>query len=198
MGHGLRATQRRQDGTTYMANRVGRDDREARESLTANPPQFMPAELVPELWDNLSDHQIDMLLSYPPFPGGMFPNVGFLHCNLRVHVPVDVNTFEMFNFILIEKDASPEFKANVRKQMLLGFGTSGTIEQDDSESWPSMQKSARGGRGSREVMRYQAFVGHNPPEGWQGGGYVYDGFTKDDCAWNFWLRYRDYFTGAPL
>jgi hypothetical protein len=61
-----------------------------------------------------------------------------------------------------------------------------------------MQKSAAGFQGAKSTMRYQAFVGHNPPEGWEGGEEVYEGFSKDDSAWNFWLRYRDYLSGAPL
>jgi phenylpropionate dioxygenase-like ring-hydroxylating dioxygenase large terminal subunit len=200
MGHGLRATTRRLAGGTFVATKSGRDADHANalESLTAHPPQFMEPGLVPELFDNLSDGQIQMLLSYPPFPGGMFPNVGFLHCNLRVHVPNGVGGFEMLNWVLVEKDSSPEFKETVRKEMLLGFGTSGTIEQDDSESWPSIQKSATGFQGSQQSMKYQAFVGHNPPDDWEGGGLVYDGFSKDDCAWNFWMRYRDYMSGGPL
>ena len=47
-------------------------------------------------------------------------------------------------------------------------------------------------------MKYQAFmIGHNPPDDWEGGAYVYKGFSKDDSAWNFWQRYRDYMSGQP-
>jgi hypothetical protein len=72
------------------------------------------------------------------------------------------------------------------------------VEQDDAESWPAIQKSAHGYQGSLQKMRYQAFVGHNPPDGWEGGEEVYDGFSKDDSAWNWWQCYRDYMTGRPL
>ena len=47
-------------------------------------------------------------------------------------------------------------------------------------------------------MRYQALVGHNPPDDWEGGAYVYTGLSKDNSAWNWWLRCRDHFTGQPL
>jgi hypothetical protein len=127
----------------------------------------------------------------------MFPNVGHLFTNLRVHVPVGIHTFEMFNWVLVEKDASPEFKATVRKNMILQFGTSGTIEQDDSESWPSIDKSASGHQGATQSMRYQAFVGDHPLEDWKGGAYAYTGFSKDDSAWDWWMRYRQYMSGDP-
>lgn len=199
LGHGLRALSR--NGVRSRGARMGEalpPDLTPLEALTADPPQGLPVELVPELFENLDDGQIHALLTYPPNPGGMFPNVGFLHTNLRVHIPTGVDTFEMLNWVLVEKDASPEHKETVRKEMLLGFGTSGTVEQDDAESWPAIQKSASGYQGARQKMRYQAFVGHNPPDGWEGGEEVYDGFSKDDSAWNWWLRYRDYMTGAPL
>jgi phenylpropionate dioxygenase-like ring-hydroxylating dioxygenase large terminal subunit len=201
LGHGLRATPRRAAGRTGLR---GPDDRVFNgglsdlESLTENPPQGLPRELVPEIFDILTPGQIKALVKNPPGPGGMFPNVGFLHANLRVHIPTGVDSFEMLNFVLVEKDASPEHKAEVRRQMLLGFGTSGTVEQDDAESWPAMQKAATGFQGKQQKMRYQAFVGDKAPEGWEGPEEVYDGFSKDDSAWNFWQRYRDYMSGGSL
>jgi hypothetical protein len=201
LGHGLRTISRQvgvRPGLTQAENAAYEATLSAMESLQQNPPEGLPAEMVPEIFQKLTPGQIHAMLTSPPNPGGMFPNVGFLHQNLRVHIPTGVDTFEMLNFVLVEKDAPAEFKAAVGKAMLLGFGTSGTVEQDDAESWPSIQKSAMGYQGSKEKMRYQAFVGHNPPEGWEGPEEVYDGFSKDDSAWNFWLRYRDYMSGAPL
>ncbi|MCU1361911.1 MAG: aromatic ring-hydroxylating dioxygenase subunit alpha, partial [Ilumatobacteraceae bacterium] len=200
LGHGLRAIARAVPLRVGGPMALGDDSTEmtALESLTSNPPYNLPPELVPQLFENLTEGQIAALLTYPPHPGGMFPNAGFLHSNLRVHVPTGVDTFEMINWVLVEKDAPAAFKDSVRKEMLLGFGTSGTVEQDDAESWPAMQRASTGHMGAQQTMRYQAFVGHNPPEGWQGGELVYEGFSKDDCHWNFWLRYRDYLSGGPL
>ena len=61
-----------------------------------------------------------------------------------------------------------------------------------------MQKSATGFQGSQQKMRYQSFVGDSRPDWWEGGEGVHAGFSKDDSAWNFWLRYRDYMSGASL
>jgi phenylpropionate dioxygenase-like ring-hydroxylating dioxygenase large terminal subunit len=201
LGHGLRAISRRlpiRSNLTQTDVAASQVSLTPLESFTANPPMYLTPELVPEMLDKLSEGQIHAMLTYPPNPGGMFPNVGFLHSNLRVHIPRGVDTFEMLNFVLVEKDAPAEFKEQVRKEMLLGFGTSGTVEQDDAESWPSIQKSATGFQGSQQKMRYQAFVGDKAPNGWEGPEEVYDGFTKDDSAWNFWLRYRDYLSGTSL
>jgi phenylpropionate dioxygenase-like ring-hydroxylating dioxygenase large terminal subunit len=201
LGHGLRSIARQvpvRTGMTVPESQHIEEGLSPFASFTENPPPYLPAEMVPQLFENLTEGQIRAMLTYPPNPGGMFPNVGFLHSNLRVHIPRGVDTFEMLNFVLVEKDAPAEFKAQVRKEMLLGFGTSGTVEQDDAESWPAMQKSATGYQGSQQTMHYQAFVGDKAPEGWDGPEEVYDGFSKDDSAWNWWLRYRDYMSGGSL
>jgi nitrite reductase/ring-hydroxylating ferredoxin subunit len=201
LGHGLRAIGRGNAVSSRLLEGEGRDYTVRESSLAAlleNPPTGVPRELVPQIFDNLTPGQIHALLTNPPNPGGMFPNVGFLHTNLRVHIPSGADSFEMLNWVLVEKDAPAAYKEEVKRQMLLGFGTSGTVEQDDAESWPAITRSAKGYQGSQEKMRYQAFVGHKAPEGWEGGAEVYDGFSKDDSAWNWWLRYRDYMSGASL
>jgi nitrite reductase/ring-hydroxylating ferredoxin subunit len=201
LGHGLRAIARAVPLSASGEMKLGSsgDERQsALESLLELPPYGLPPELVPQLFDCLSAEQIAAVMTYPPHPGGMFPNVGFLHSNLRVHVPTGVDSFEMINWVLIEKDAPAAFKEALRKEMLLGFGTSGTVEQDDAETWPAMQRASTGFMGAQQSMRYQAFVGHNPPEGWGGEGLVYEGFSKDDCHWNWWGRYQDYMGGGPL
>ena len=49
--------------------------------------------------------------------------------------------------------------------------------------------------GSRGTLKYQAITGeHTKPADWPGPGHVYDGFTKDDTQWNWWLYYRELMT----
>ncbi|MCU1360037.1 MAG: aromatic ring-hydroxylating dioxygenase subunit alpha [Ilumatobacteraceae bacterium] len=197
-GHSARCTERRFGLQANPAHAAALDpNMPDLESLMIAPPEAFPAELVHELPTHLSPEQIHQLATFPPGAGGMFPNVGHLFTNLRVHVPVGVNEFAMLNWVLVEKDASPEFKATVRKNMVLQFGTSGTVEQDDSESWPSIQTSSKGYQGTKQSMKYQAFVGDNPLDDWKGGAYAYTGFSKDDSAWDWWMRYRQYMSGDP-
>ena len=68
-----------------------------------------------------------------------------------------------------------------------------SVEDLDGLHRPS--ESARGVMGKQETLKYQALLGENKPEGWVGGGYVYDGFTKDDTQWQWWLAYRDMMSG---
>jgi nitrite reductase/ring-hydroxylating ferredoxin subunit len=202
LGHGVRTVARttgvRTSLSTYDDARMIDLSAGLLASLAADPPDGTPVELVHELTTHLNPDQIRQLATFQPSPGGMFPNIGYVRTNIHTHNPLGAGAFEMMHWVLVERDAPAEYKAMLRKNVLLQFGTSGVIEQDDCESWPSISAAASGYMGSQEHMRNQAFVGHNPPVDWPGGALVYDGFSKDDCHWNWWLRYRDYMTGDPL
>jgi nitrite reductase/ring-hydroxylating ferredoxin subunit len=202
LGHGVRTVARtaamRTSLTTFDDSRTVDLTHGVLESLRDDPPDGTPPELVHELRTHLSDDQLRQLATYPPNPGGMFPNVGYVRTNIHTHNPLGAGAFEMMHWVLVEKDAPAEYKAALRRSVLLQFGTSGVIEQDDCESWPSIQRAGTGFIGAQQHMSHQAFVGHNPPPNWPGGALVYDGFSKDDCHWNWWLRYRDYMSGEAL
>src|SRR3546814_5703614 len=74
--------------------------------------------------------------------------------------------------------------------MRISDWSSDVCSSDLSDTWPHMTHNAKGVIGSEQTLKYQALTGHNKPEGWPGGGYVYDGFTKDDTQWMWWLAYR--------
>src|SRR3546814_20374270 len=78
------------------------------------------------------------------------------------------------------------------------MGSSGTIEQDDTDTWPHMTRNARGAMGKRQTLKYGALLGENKPDDWPGGGSVYAGFTKDDNQWQWWLAYRDLMLARDL
>ena len=42
------------------------------------------------------------------------------------------------------------------KQTIQLFGTSGMVEQDDSDTWPHMTLSAKGAMGRKMTLKYQA------------------------------------------
>jgi hypothetical protein len=59
-----------------------------------------------------------------------------------------------------------------------------------------MTRAARGTRGREQTIKYQARIGVNRPDDWQGGGIVSSGFTKDDGQWHWWRAYFGYLTGT--
>jgi hypothetical protein len=153
--------------------------------------------MVPQLWNNLSADQIRMLATMPPVVGGLFPNIGYLNQVLHTFVPMTPDTFQLVNWVLVEKGASEEFKDAARTHETHFWGTTGMFEQDDAEAWPGIQRSVRGFMGRRHTMKYRNFMGTRRPDDWGGEGAVHAGMTCDDGQWAWWMRYRDFMVGDP-
>lgn len=174
------------------------------QKLEALPPAGMTLDMVDQLRNNLSDEQLQVLTSMPPQVGGIFPNVlfGFVYIpqgdgsvvgsmTLHAYVPKGPDKLEFVNWIFAEKDAPEDLREKMRKQTTQLFGTSGMVEQDDSDTWPHMTLAAKGARGRRMTLKYQAVYETGKPEGWPGPGIVNEGFTKDDTQWHWWLHWRE-------
>jgi hypothetical protein len=109
---------------------------------------------------------------------------------LHAYVPRGPRRFEFVNYIFAEKDAPEEMKREILENCIRQTGISGMIEQDDADTWPHIMRSAEGPIGSEMTLKYQALSGENKPADWPGPGLVYEGFTKDDTQWNWWLNYH--------
>jgi hypothetical protein len=91
---------------------------------------------------------------------------------------------------LAEKDTPQELKEKMLRQSIQLFGTSGMVEQDDSDTWPHMTTAAKGARGRKSTLKYQAVYATGAPDGWPGPGIVNEGFT-DDTQWHWWLHWHE-------
>jgi len=207
-GHSLRCMR----AETIYSMFIGRDDMQAMsvdERLELLPPPGIVPELLPQVRRHMDETQLKMLATSPPQVGGMFPNVliAFIYAptadgshsgalSLHAYVPHGPNQVEFINWVFAEKDAPEAMKRSMLANAIRQTGTSGTIEQDDAIAWPYMSKAARGFKGRQQTLKYQALLGENKPEGWPGGAFVYDGFTKDDTQWNWWLYYRELMTAV--
>lgn len=174
------------------------------ERLKILPPPGITAELLEQVRAKMTPGQLRLLGEAPPQVGGMFPNVlilfiyapqmdGTMSSALALHtyVPRGPDHLEFINWIFAERDAPESVKRAMLANSIRQSGTSGTIEQDDSDTWPLMSKNARGAIGRQSTLKYQALLGEKKPENWPGGGLVYDGFTKDDTQWNWWKYWRE-------
>jgi hypothetical protein len=212
-GGGLRCIKNRKGGMRAAGDFLDEESiptspERVREMLREWPPVGITPDLVPELERHLSEEQLAIVASYSPSVGQAFPSFEFLHINgpveagkvapflaLHTWVPRGIDTFEIWTWVVVEKDAPPEAKVLSRKAAVRSFGSSGNIEQDDGEVWPSQQRSARGAMGQTQSFKYHAFRGHTPPEWWPGPGLVHTGPTGDDGQWGFWERYFDTLIG---
>ena len=177
------------------------------QKLELLPPPGVTKEMLPELKKHLTQEQLELLVSQPPQVGGMFPNilVAFIYAPqpdgtilgltaLHTYVPRGPDKLEFTNWIFAEKDASPEHKELVRKVATRMLGTSGMIELDDSDTWPHMTINSKGPQGRDITLKYQALNANPRPKDWPGPAEAYEGFTKDDTQWNWWLRWYDLMT----
>jgi len=169
------------------------------EKLTVLPPPGLTPEMVPDLFKNLSKKQLAVLASSPPQVGNFFPNglFEFIYLPmadgkvmgamaLHAYVPMGPEKLMFMNWILAEKDTPPEVKAQMLRVSCQLLGTSGMVEQDDSDTWPHQTIVAKGAMGQNITLKYQAMYETGKPEGWPGPGHVGSGFTKDDTNWAFW------------
>ncbi|WP_338454592.1 aromatic ring-hydroxylating dioxygenase subunit alpha [uncultured Alteromonas sp.] len=204
-GHALRCI----DLARKIRRLTGKEPSElsVEEKLRILPPPGMTAETVDQLKNNLTEDQMEVLAWMPPQVGGMFPNIIFAFIYipqpdgtvigsmaLHTYVPKGPDKLEFMNWVLVEKDTPPELKEKMVKQTLQLLGTSGMVEQDDSDTWPHMTMSAKGPQGSKSTMKYQAIYETSKPKGWPGPGIVNEGFTKDDTQWHWWLYWLELMT----
>src|SRR5271170_6700058 len=181
------------------------------ERLKILPPPGISQEMLPQLKRHMDATQIKLLAEAPPQVGGMFPNVlvAFIYApradgkysgalSLHSYVPKGPDKVEFINWVFAEKDASEDMKRDMLANAIRQTGTSGTIEQDDSDTWPHMSRNARGAVGRERTLKYGALLGEKKPVGWPGGGLVYEGFTKDDTQWNWWLYWRELMTAKEI
>lgn len=177
------------------------------EKLTVLPPPGLTPEMIPEVVSRLSPDQVRMMSSNPPQVGNFWPNglfefiylptadgkvVGAMA--LHTYVPMGPDKFMFMNWILAEKDTPPEIKAQMLRISCQLLGTSGMVEQDDSDTWPHQTIVAKGAMSKHITLKYQAMFETGKPEGWPGPGHVGSGFTKDDTNWSFWTYWHELMT----
>jgi hypothetical protein len=146
----------------------------------------------------------------PPTVGGLFPNMGTFSSAAplpgsqassklvwHAFVPKGPDTFEFYNWYLVERSCPDEERERMTRAATLAFGVSGFVETDDAMMWPQMTQNARGVMARDETIKYQALLGENRPDDWEGGGNVHDGFSKDDNQWGWWLRWAEFMGGSP-
>lgn len=125
-----------------------------------------PADLVRRFRQSLPPAQRTLVFDHGPIwptRAALFPNlmllnaaayvapghlVPFLFC--RVWRPVGSDEIEVWNWILVERSAAKEFKADTQRAYLMTFGPAGMEEQDDAENFYNVSRAGRG-NASRKI-----------------------------------------------
>ena len=123
---------------------------------TPNPDFAFPEELKDEFKSNLSEEQYEVLSNLKNMIGNVFPNLSFLishtkikdqfisNTSIRMWRPIGHNKMEVIAWMLVEKNASQDWKDRSRDSFILTFSPSGIFEQDDTEVFTDITEAAQG------------------------------------------------------
>lgn len=118
--------------------------------------QSTPESMWPMFERNLTPEQADILSRTTVFVGGVYPNLSFVspihgteghlhnYLNFRVWRPLGPDKVEVWCWFMIDKAAPEDYKQEAYKGYIGSFGTSGTLEQDDTEIWARVVQASKG------------------------------------------------------
>ena len=98
----------------------------------------------------------------------IFPNFSWLNParTLRVWQPKASDSFEIWSFVFVDKDAPEEVKEAIRWLTQMQFGPAGLAEQDDGENWGliSGNLASHGPQVHKLPLNYAMGLGHAGPD----------------------------------
>ncbi|HET8678492.1 MAG TPA: aromatic ring-hydroxylating dioxygenase subunit alpha [bacterium] len=137
--------------------------------LGAGP--VMPPELRALYERHLTPEQMQLWTQIQNLHATVFPNCSLLltsaavidgervaHTTLRLWQPRGPEKIEIWSWLLLERDADAWRKALVRRAYTLTFGSSGILEQDDTENWTQIMAATRGVI-ARSALRFDYTMG---------------------------------------
>jgi phenylpropionate dioxygenase-like ring-hydroxylating dioxygenase large terminal subunit len=99
----------------------------------------------------------------------VFPNASFTTGSNMLHVwhPLGPTATEVWLYIIVDKEAPPEVKRDIRLLAQRHFSPAGMFEQDDMDNWEQSTQAAAGMVARRYPLNYTMGLGH---EQWTDGG----------------------------
>lgn len=109
----------------------------------------VPMELRPLIEGTLSPQQAALVKDHAFCVGTVFPNLSFMQVmvqgdlhspptpflSFRIWQPTGPTTTKVWSWLMVEKEASPEYRKATYEAYVRTFGPSGIFEQDDMENW---------------------------------------------------------------
>jgi hypothetical protein len=139
------------------------------------------SELVSLYRQLLDPQQLDLIGKLRVIVGTVFPNMSFIETQagprskvliIRLWQPVSGTEMEVFSWVLAEREASADYKAEVLRLGLHNLGAAGLFEQDDLELWTSATFASNNLMAQRLAYSFQTALryAHTPDAGfaWPG------------------------------
>jgi len=165
---------------------------------------WYPEELRSEFEQYLNSEQLQLLDRVKNFHGNVFPNLSFLIPNiiqvdghkvsgttLRQWQPVGPGRIEVWSWYLVERKAPEWWKELGRATYVHTFGSSGMLEQDDTENWELQTKNMQGlaVEDDLAMLNYSMGIGATALSDFPGPGTVYSGKFNEAAARSFYRKW---------
>ncbi len=181
----------------------------------AEMPEWMghEPELVELYRKTLKPAQFDLFRRCIASVGTVFPNFSWVYgpvsfdmrtdplvnfFAIRVWQPVSAGRTEIWNWFLIEEEASEEVKQRAMRAGVRTFTAGGTFDQDDAEAWHSIQRGCEGEISCTQDVNFQVALNYRdrPIADWAGPGVAYPSNYCEVTEFNNLVQWRAYMTGA--
>ncbi|WP_448505763.1 aromatic ring-hydroxylating oxygenase subunit alpha [Immundisolibacter sp.] len=165
--------------------------------------------LVPLMRRALSPAQLDVRARLVQGVCTVFPNHSWTHnpvsfrsdeppvsfLAMRVWQPVAVDRTQVWNWFLVEKEASESWQRKAALAGLRAFSVGGTFDQDDAETWDAMGRALAARTVDGQRISFEAVLAHRerPDPTWPGPGETFDtGYAEGSefdvlCEWQKYM-----------
>ncbi len=166
----------------------------------------MPPELLARYERHLTPEQMQLWMRMQNLHATVFPNCSLLltsaavingervaQTTLRLWQPKGPERIEIWSWLLLERDADARRKALIRRAYTLTFGSSGILEQDDTENWTNITAATRGAI-ARSALRFDYTMGLGHEEmvrDFPGPGQVLNTKFQEANSRAFFRRWRE-------
>ena len=182
------------------------------ESLRDQVPPYTgyPAELI-ELYERcLSPAQQEVSQNLLGGVQTMFPNFSSVQAPaifrpggppinmmaIRVWQPISATQMEIWNWFLVEKEASDQWKHEAMLAGVRTFSAGGTFDQDDAEAWAGITSGIAGQQGRQGDMNFQMALAYRDqvmPD-FAGPGKAYPSIYGEVTEFDVLLEWQKYMT----
>ncbi|ARF16062.1 aromatic ring-hydroxylating oxygenase subunit alpha [Sporosarcina ureae] len=174
-----------------------------------NPDGFaFPESLIDEYKERLSKDQYDILKQMKNMIVCVSPNIMILissmdlkgqkisQTSLRIWKPTGPDSMEISSWVLVEKNATEEWKRLSEQAFTLTFGASGIFEQDDTENFTDITQNSKSPYHLQEniVFNYTMGMHQDQVEDFVGPGIVYKDKFNEANSRAFFRNWLDQIT----
>jgi PAH dioxygenase large subunit len=170
----------------------------------------LPKDLVPQLERNLTPAQLGIAKKYAYSVGSVFPNLSFLQVmiqgdtetpptpflSFRLWEPRGPTSTRVWSFLLIDREASPEYRKASYETYVRTFGPSGIFEQDDVENWEECTRVNQGQIAQRYGLHHGMGVHLPPDRSFPGPGDAWAGSYGERTQLAFYAEWQRWLTQA--